>query len=59
MAHYPAGGGRMPYAIVKEGEKYVVRKKLLRGKTGRRLGSHATREKAERQIAAIHAKVKE
>ncbi len=45
----------MPYTIVKEGTKYVVRKKLLKGKTGRAFGRHDTRKGAERQIAAIHA----
>jgi hypothetical protein len=45
----------MPYAIVKEGDKYVVRKKLLKGKMGKAFGSHPTRKAAEKQIAAIHA----
>ena len=48
----------MPYAIVKEGKMYVVKKKLLKGKFGRKFGTHATREAAERQIAAIHASEK-
>lgn len=45
----------MPYTIVKEGTKWVVRKKLLKGKIGRAFGHHDSKEKAERQIAAIHA----
>lgn len=49
----------MPYAIVKEGSKFVVRKKMLKGRLGRVFGRHDTREQAERQVDALHANVKE
>ena len=49
----------MPYAIVKQGKKYVVRKKLPSGSYGRTFGRHDTREEAEAQITALRIHVKE
>jgi len=45
----------MPYKIIKKGEKYQVVKK----EGGRVMGTHDSEEKAKKQIAALHANVKE
>lgn len=45
----------MPYSIKKAGNKYVVVKKS----DGKILGHHSSKEKAQRQIAAIYANTKE
>jgi hypothetical protein len=41
----------MPYTIRRVGSRYVVRKRA----GGRRIGSHASKAKARRQIRAIYA----
>jgi len=41
----------VPYSVVKKGSKFAVVKKG----TTKPLGTHPTRNAAERQIAAIHA----
>lgn len=44
----------MPYKIVKEDDKYIVRKK----EDNKLIGTHDSREKAKKQIAAIYANKK-
>lgn len=41
----------MPYEIVKQGNKYFVKKK----DSNKVIGSHDTKQRAEAQIRAIHA----
>lgn len=45
----------MPYKIVKTGSKYKVMKK----DGSKTFGTHPSREKAKKQIAALHINVKE
>jgi len=45
----------MPYKIVKSGNKFKVQKK----DGSRTFGTHPSRKKAQKQIAALHANVKE
>lgn len=44
----------MPYEVKKSGSGYAVRKKA----GGKKLGTHKSKAKAKRQIAAIHANEK-